>query len=173
MDRAIVDVVGVCRIAGRSGLRGEAFAARVGDVGLGFGSGQLVVVVLLIGVFVGMIAALTGRIQGRIAQFGYGIDRIEFAGETARWLKESGLTGKAFSISPGGKIESYLAYTDPQRGHLSIFAGRRRAMLTRRLNGLKSLLLGLIRRRPTIGRRPSRSSASPTWWSMFGMKATS
>jgi tetratricopeptide (TPR) repeat protein len=98
---------------------GQDFAARhlrsgVATSGWGLVRAQLVVVVLLIGVFIGMIAALTGRMQGRVAEFGFGIDRIEFAGQTADWLKGSGLTGKLLSISSGGKIESYFAYAAPE-----------------------------------------------------------
>jgi tetratricopeptide (TPR) repeat protein len=99
---------------------GQEFAARnfragVATTGLGLVRAQMVVVVLLIGVFIGMLAALTGRMQGRIAEFGFVIDRSEVASETADWLKGSGLRGKGFTISPGGWLDSYMAHALPTR----------------------------------------------------------
>jgi tetratricopeptide (TPR) repeat protein len=97
---------------------GQEFAVRnfkpgVQTSGWGLVRAQLVVVVLLLSVFVGMIGALTGRMQQRIAQFGFGIDRSEFAEETSRWLASSGLRGRGISIGSGGRLDSYLAYARP------------------------------------------------------------
>jgi tetratricopeptide (TPR) repeat protein len=97
---------------------GQEFAARnlragVQTTGWGLIRAQLVVVLLLIALFGGMLSALTGRMQGRLAQFGFGIDRNQFAQETADWLKGSGLAGKTFHISPGNSIDSFLSYTLP------------------------------------------------------------
>lgn len=97
----------------------QRYGARVrtGVRELIWSQGSRVVLILL--VTAGMFAAITGRLQGRLAQMGVAIDRAEFPDETAAWLAAQGFEGNAFPISPGLRISSYLAWAGTtQRGFL-------------------------------------------------------
>lgn len=71
-------------------------------------------------IFAAIMAAFTGRVQGQVGRFGYGIATDTFMIEANQWLKESGLQGRAFPFLT--KEASFVAYA---RGEKSTFCDSR------------------------------------------------